>query len=123
LRFLEIPIPLNARVRTQIDLHVVWLTYGYFLVHDERKELGLNAGLDFVIVDVEVKGHFGAARIRRTVESGLVGENFDIPFPTVGLYFNWASTTGWPYSAASSTSASSSRGFGAPSFARACSCR
>jgi hypothetical protein len=93
---LELPggdetIPIGARLDTDFGVHIATLTYGYSILHDERKELGIFAGLDFIVADATVSGRcsIGGAPPERC-DDDLIEENFNVPFPTAGLYFDWA---------------------------------
>lgn len=89
---LELPnnvvIPINARTETDFDVHIASLTYGYSILHGQRKELGIVAGLDFIVADASVTGRVSGMMIE--IEDDLIEEGFNVPFPTAGLLFNWA---------------------------------
>ncbi len=85
-------IPAGARTKTTFDVHIATLTYGYSILHDERKELGIFLGLDFIVADAELEGSLSTPGGVVIIEDDLIDENFDVPFPTAGVYFNWAFT-------------------------------
>jgi hypothetical protein len=92
---LELPgeegtIKLGARLDTDFDVHITTITYGYSFLHDERKELGIFAGLDFIVADAKVSGTCWIEGVQQECDDDLIEENFNIPFPTAGLYFDWA---------------------------------
>ncbi len=92
---LELPgdgetIKLGARLDTDFNVHIATLTYGYSILHDERKELGIFAGLDFIVADAKVSGTCDIGGVPQECDDDLIEENFNIPFPTAGLYFDWA---------------------------------
>jgi hypothetical protein len=84
------PIDISARLETDFDLHIATLTYGYSFLHDERMELGLFAGLDFIVAEAKVSGTCIIGGLPVECDDDLIEENFNIPFPTAGLYFDWA---------------------------------
>jgi hypothetical protein len=81
-------IPIGARAETDLDLHVASLTYGYSFLHRPTLELGIILGLDFIVADSEVRGSLSGPS--NVLSDDLLGEHFDVPFPTAGLYFDWA---------------------------------
>jgi len=92
---LELPgsgetIELGARLDTDFDVHIATLTYGYSFLHDERVEFGIFGGLDFIVADAKVSGTCRIGSIPYECDDDLIEENFNIPFPTAGLYFDWA---------------------------------
>ena len=78
-------IPVSTRTTTEFDFNVVDVSYGYSLLLDEIKELGLFAGLDFIFLDFSFKAAVAGVDAR-----GRVADNFKFPFPTVGAYFDYA---------------------------------
>jgi hypothetical protein len=81
------PIPVGVRTRTDLDLHVISLTYGYAILQSERRELGLFGGLDFILADAQVKAQVPGLG---EVEGDLFEDEFKVPFPTVGAFWSWA---------------------------------
>lgn len=80
------PLDAGVRTKTDFDLHVLSLTYGYAFLQDERKELGIFGGLDFVFADTSIE-----AQVRgEPVKGSLVDDSFTTPFPTVGAFWSWA---------------------------------
>jgi hypothetical protein len=84
------PIDIGASFETDLDLHVATLTYGYSILHAERMEFGLFAGLDFIVAEAKVSGTCTINNTPVKCDDDLIAENFNIPFPTAGLYFDWA---------------------------------
>ncbi len=80
-------IPVSTRTTTEFDFNVVDVSYGYSLLLDEKKELGLFAGFDFIFLDFTFKAAIAGVDAR-----GRVADNFKFPFPTVGAYFDYAFT-------------------------------
>ena len=80
-------IPVSTSTSTEFSFNVVDVSYGYSLLLDEKKELGLFAGLDFIVVDLRFKAAIAGVDTR-----GRVADNFKFPFPTVGAYFDYAFT-------------------------------
>ena len=80
-------IPVNAETKTEFNFHIVDVSYGYSLLLDEKKELGLFAGFDFIVVDLDFKASVGGIDT-----GGRFADNFKFPFPTAGAYFDWAFT-------------------------------
>jgi hypothetical protein len=68
---LELPgsgetIEVGARLDTDFGVHIATLTYGYSILHDELDDREVDCDDD------------------------LIEESFNIPFPTAGVYFDWA---------------------------------
>ncbi len=80
-------IPVSTKTTTEFKFNVVDVSYGYSLLLDEKKELGLFVGLDFIFLDFTFKAAVAGVDAR-----GRVADNFKFPFPTVGAYFNYAFT-------------------------------
>jgi hypothetical protein len=91
---LELPddnvIPIGARLETDLDVHIATLTYGYSFLHREHLEFGLFAGLDFIVAESKVSGTCTIGNIPVECDDDLIDENFNVPFPTAGLYLDWA---------------------------------
>jgi hypothetical protein len=92
---LELPgedetIPVGARLDTDLNVHIATLTYGYSFLHRERMEFGFFAGLDFIVADAKVSGTCQIGNVPFECDDDLIEEGFNIPFPTAGLYFDWA---------------------------------
>jgi hypothetical protein len=91
---LELPndtvIPIGVRTETDFNVHIATLTYGYSFLHRERMELGLFAGLDFIVAEAKVDGKCRIGNLPLDCDDDLIDENFNVPFPTAGLYFDWA---------------------------------
>ena len=92
---LELPgedetIPVGAKLDTDFDVHIATLTYGYSILHRERVELGLFAGLDFIVTEAKVTGRWRIGDTEFKADDDLIQENFNVPFPTAGVYFDWA---------------------------------
>lgn len=81
-------VPVGARAETDLDLHITTLTYGYSFLHRPSLETGLFLGLDFIVADSKIRGTIAGPG--NVVSDDLLGEHFDVPFPTAGLYLNWA---------------------------------
>lgn len=84
------PLPIGANLDTDFNVHIATLTYGYSFLHDERVELGIFGGLDFIVADAKVSGTYRIGDVPQELDDDLIEENFNIPFPTAGLYFDWA---------------------------------
>ncbi len=80
-------IPVSTETKTEFDFNIVDVSYGYSLLLDEKKELGLFAGLDFIFVNFRFK-----AAVAGVDKRGKIADNFKFPFPTVGAYFDYAFT-------------------------------
>jgi hypothetical protein len=91
---LELPndtvIPIGVRTETDFNVHIATLTYGYSILHRERVELGLFAGLDFIVAEAKVDGKCTIGNLPLDCDDDLIEENFNVPFPTAGLYLDWA---------------------------------
>lgn len=91
---LELPndtvIPIGVRTETDFNVHIATLTYGYSILHRERMEFGLFAGLDFIVAEAEVDGKCSIGDLPLDCDDDLIEENFNVPFPTAGLYLDWA---------------------------------
>jgi hypothetical protein len=88
------PITIGAQTDTFLDVHVASLTYGYSFLHDENKELGIFLGLDFIVADAGVEAQLSGSNVV-IKDDDLLDENFNVPFPTAGAYFNWAFNEKW----------------------------
>jgi hypothetical protein len=85
------PIDISAKFKTDLDVHIATLTYGYSFLHREQLEFGLFAGLDFIVADAKVSGTCSVPGLDPVeCDDDLIEENFNIPFPTAGLYLDWA---------------------------------
>jgi len=80
-------IPVSTETKTEFNFNIVDVSYGYSLLLDKKKELGLFAGLDFIFVDFKFKAAVAGVNTR-----GQIANNIKFPFPTVGAYFDWAFT-------------------------------
>ena len=80
-------IPVSTETKTEFNFNIVDVSYGYSLLLDEKKELGLFAGLDFIFLDFKFKAAVAGVDAR-----GKIADNIKFPFPTVGAYFDYAFT-------------------------------
>ena len=61
------------------------LVYGYSIWHDERKDIGLFAGIDFIVADTTLEVTIDG--VDETFD--VADDSFGTPFPTVGFFANW----------------------------------
>jgi len=83
------PTGVETSLATDFDINIASLTYGYSWLHDARKELGIMAGLDFIVIDAESTATITGLPGNQTFRNELVEESFHAPFPTAGAYFNY----------------------------------
>ncbi|MDH3519197.1 MAG: hypothetical protein OEM49_01975 [Myxococcales bacterium] len=80
-------IPIGVTTETDLDIHISTLDHGDSLIHDEKKELGIFLGLDLIALDATIEGRLAAApKVKGDIADASVGT----PFPTAGVFFNWA---------------------------------
>jgi hypothetical protein len=86
IRFGDVIFPANLPLSSYFDVDVFALTYAYSLIHDEKKELAFNIGLQFQ--DIET----GISALR-----GIIKEDADVlaPLPTFGGSFDYAFNEKW----------------------------
>ncbi len=86
IRFGDVTFPANLPLRSYFDVDVHALSYSYSLIHDEKKELAFNIGLQFQ--DIET----GIAAL-----GGIIREDADVlaPLPTFGGSFDYAFNEKW----------------------------
>ena len=88
IRFGDVVIPANFPVSSFFDVDVYALNYSYSFIHDGRKELAFNVGLQLQDVEVGIAGNIGP---------GLLVEEADVfaPLPTFGGSFDYAFNDKW----------------------------
>jgi len=90
IRFGEVIFPANLPLRSYFDVDVYALSYSYSLIHDEKKELAFNFGLQFQDIEMGIAGSLGP---------GLISEDADAlaPLPTFGGTFDYAFSEKWMF--------------------------
>ena len=88
IRFGDVVIPANFPVSSFFNVDVYALNYSYSLIHDGRKELALNIGLQLQDVETGIAGNLGP---------GFLVEEADVyaPLPTFGGSFDYAINEKW----------------------------
>ncbi len=83
----------GVKVKTNLDLDIGRLFYGYSLIKDDKKEFGLGLGLHYLSIDTAVAGE---ANING-IPIGRVKRGFDdwAVLPNVGIYGNYALSPKW----------------------------
>ncbi len=88
IRFGDVIIPANFPISSFFDVDVYALNYSYSFIHDGRKELAFNLGLQLQDVEVGIAGNIGP---------GFLVEEADVfaPLPTFGGSFDYAFNDEW----------------------------
>lgn len=88
IRFGDVVIPANFPISSFFDVDVYALNYSYSFIHDGRKELAFNLGLQLQDVEVGIAGNIGP---------GFLVEEADVfaPLPTFGGSFDYAFNDEW----------------------------
>ncbi len=88
LRFGDMIFPANLPLSSYFNVDVYALGYSYSFIHDEKKELAFNIGLQFQDIEVGIAGNDGP---------GLIRQDSDVyvPLPTFGGTFDYAITDKW----------------------------
>ena len=83
----------GVKLKSNMDLDVGRLFFGYSLLKDDRKEIGLGLGLHYLAIDSAIAGE---ARIDG-VPVGRVERGFDdwAVLPNIGFYANYALSSKW----------------------------
>jgi hypothetical protein len=88
IRFGDITFPANLPLSSFFNVDVYSLAYSYSLIHDEKKELAFNIGLQIQDIELGISGNLGPGLIREDTE--IVA-----PLPTFGGTFDYAITDKW----------------------------
>ena len=90
IRFGDVIFPANLPLSSFFDVDVYSLSYAYSLIHDEKKELAFNIGLQFQDIETGISGNLGPSIIR---------EDADVvaPLPTFGGSFDYAFNEKWVF--------------------------
>ncbi len=88
IRFGDVIFPANLPLSSFFNVDVYSLGYSYSLIHDEKKELAFNFGLQFQDIEMGITGSLGP---------GLIAEEADVvaPLPTFGGSFDYAISDKW----------------------------
>ncbi len=88
IRFGDVIFPANLPLSSYFDVEVVALSYAYSLIHDKKKELAFNIGLQIQDIETGISGNLGPSIIR---------EDADVvaPLPTFGGSFDYAISDKW----------------------------
>lgn len=83
----------GVKIKSNLDLDIGRLFYGYSLIKDDKKELGLGAGLHYLGVDTAIAGE---GRING-IPVGKVKRGLDdwVVLPNLGVYGNYAFSPKW----------------------------
>ena len=87
IRFGDVIFPANLPLSSYFDVDVFALSYAYSLIHDEKKELAFNIGLQFQDIETGIAGAL----------AGVIREDADVfaPLPTFGGTFDYAISEKW----------------------------
>ena len=88
IRFGDVTFPANLPLSSYFNVDVYSLGYSYSLIHDPKKELAFNVGLQFQDIEMGIAGSLGP---------GIISDDSDVfvPLPTVGATFDYAITEKW----------------------------
>jgi len=88
IRFGDVLIPANFPTSSFFNVDVYALNYSYSFIHDQRKELAFNVGLQLQDVETGIAGNLGP---------GFLVEEADVfaPLPTLGGTFDYAFNDKW----------------------------
>ncbi len=83
----------GVKVKTNLDLDVGRLFYGYSLIKDDNKEFGLGLGLHYLSIDSAISGEASV----NGVPVGRQKHGFDdwAILPNLGVYGNYAFSSKW----------------------------
>ena len=90
IRFGDVIFPANLPLSSFFDVDVYSLSYAYSLIHDEKKELAFNIGLQFQDIETGISGNLGPS---------ILSEDADVvaPLPTFGGSFDYAFDEKWVF--------------------------
>ncbi len=90
IRFGDVIFPANLPLSSYFDVDVYALSYAYSLIHDEKKELAFNIGLQFQDIETGISGNLGPS---------ILSEDADVvaPLPTFGGSFDYAFNEKWVF--------------------------
>jgi len=90
IRFGDEIFPANLPLSSFFDVDVYSLSYAYSLIHDEKKELAFNIGLQFQDIETGISGNLGPS---------ILSEDADVvaPLPTFGGSFDYAFNEKWVF--------------------------
>ncbi len=90
IRFGDVIFPANLPLSSYFDADVYALSYTYSLIHDQKKELAFNIGLQFQDIETGIAGNLGP---------GIISEDADVvaPLPTFGGSFDYAFNEKWVF--------------------------
>lgn len=88
IRFGDVIFPANLPLSSYFNVDVYSFGYAYSIIHDHRKELAFNFGLQFQDLETGIAGNLGP---------GLLAEDADAvaPLPTFGGSFDYAINEKW----------------------------
>ncbi len=88
IRFGDVIFPANLPLSSFFNVDVYSFGYSYSLIHDEKKELAFNVGLQFQDIEMGISGNLGP---------GFIREDADVvaPLPTFGGTFDYAISDKW----------------------------
>jgi len=88
---LDLEFEVGAKLKSELELDIARVFYGYSFIKNERMELGAGLGLHYIDFDASVKGTAEIGGIE--VLSAEIGENAWAILPNVGGYVNYAFTS------------------------------
>lgn len=89
----DVEYDVGVKIKSNLDLDVGRLFYGYSFIKDDKKEFGLGLGLHYLSVDTAIAGE---AKING-IPVGRVKRGFDdwAVLPNLGAYGNYAFSPKW----------------------------
>jgi hypothetical protein len=88
IRFGDVLVPPNFPITSFFNVDVYALNYSYSIIHDARKELAINLGVQVQDIEMGIAGNIGP---------GFLVEEADVvaPLPTFGGSFDYAFNEQW----------------------------
>jgi len=88
--FDDIEIPVNASVRSNLDIDLYVLKLGYNLIHTDRARFGIGVGIHGIDFDLRISGKLSVNDVE--VPLGEGSEDFLAPIPNIWVYGAYAFT-------------------------------
>jgi hypothetical protein len=84
----------GVRLNTSFDIAIGRITYGYSLIHDSKKELGILAGLHLAdaSASIAMQGDLTIGGTAFTNSEAKQGGDIVLPLPHIGGFFSYAIT-------------------------------
>jgi len=88
--FDDIEIPVNASVKSNLDIDLYVLKLGYNIIHTERSRFGIGAGIHGIDFDLQISGKISVGDSELPLGEG--SEDFLAPIPNIWVYGAYALT-------------------------------